>query len=120
MDNIKQKLEKIDFIGAGLLLTGNMSFVASVSFGGNIREWNDPLIVGLMISAVTFFISFGLYEFNWAKEPLVSRKLIKNRNVVAVCITNFFLTSSTIVFIYLVPQYFMVSIISILSFQANF
>lgn len=116
MDNIQQKLEKIDFVGAAFLLIGNLSFVAGVSFGGNIKEWDDPIIVSLLTSSVTFFTLFGLYEVNWAKNPLVSQKLIKNRNVVAVCLCNFFLTSSTIVIIYLVPQYFMVICLLILDY----
>jgi hypothetical protein len=109
MHNIKEKLEKIDFVGAALLLTANLSFVTGASLGGNTHEWSDPLIVTLLSSAASFFIFFGIYEFNWAKNPLLSRTLIKNRNVVAVCLTNFFLCSSTMTFIYLVPQYFMVS-----------
>lgn len=106
-DDIKEKLHRIDFVGAGLLLSANLSFVTGASLGGNTHEWNDPLIVTLLSSAAFFFVSFGIFEFNWAKNPLISRTLIKNRNVVAVCLSNFFLCSSTMAFIYLVPQYFM-------------
>lgn len=108
-ENIKEKLEKIDFVGAALLLVGNLSFVTGASSGGNLREWSDPVIIALLSSTAFFFILFGVYEFNWAKHPLVSRTLIKNRNVVAVCLNNFFLCSSTMAFGYLIPQYFMVS-----------
>ncbi|KAG2232681.1 hypothetical protein INT48_006860 [Thamnidium elegans] len=84
-DNLSKKLEQIDFVGAILLLIANLSFVTGASLGGNTHDWNDPVIVTLLSTAVSFFFFFGLYEFNWAKHPLVSRSLIKNRNVVAVC-----------------------------------
>ncbi|KAG1450013.1 hypothetical protein G6F56_008473 [Rhizopus delemar] len=106
-DNLREKLQKIDFVGAGLMLIANISFVTGVSLGGNTHAWSDPLILALLISAVGFFISFGVYEFNFAKNPLVSQKMIKNRNVVAVCLNNFFLCSSTMTFGYLAPQFFM-------------
>jgi hypothetical protein len=108
MHKIKEKIEKIDFIGAALFLAGNILFVTGASLGGNTHEWHDPLIVTLLCSAASFYVSFGVYEFNWAQNPLLSHTLIKNRNVVAVCLSNFFLCSSTMAFIYLVPQYFMV------------
>ena len=108
MDNIKEKLEKIDFVGAVLLLIGNISFVTGASLGGNTREWSDPIIIALLSSAIFFFVLFGVFEYNWAKNPLVSRTLIKNRNVVAVVLNNFFLCSTTMTFTYLIPQYFMV------------
>jgi hypothetical protein len=109
-DNIKEKLEKVDFVGAAFLLIGNLSFATGASLGGNTREWNDPVIIALLASTAFFFTLFGVYEFNWARNPLVSRALIKNRNVVAVCLNNFFLCQSTMAFGYLIPQYFMVSV----------
>jgi hypothetical protein len=105
-----EQLSKIDFVGAGLLLIANVSFVTGASLGGNTHEWSHPLIVSLLSAAVFFFVLFGVYEWQWATHPLVSRTLAKNRNVVAVCLNNFFLTSSTMTFIYLIPQYFMVRI----------
>lgn len=109
-DNFKQRLEKIDFVGAAFLLISNLSFVTGVSLGGNTHEWSDPFIVVLLICASLFFVLFGIHEFKWAKYPLVSYTLIKNRNIVAVCLNNFFLSSSTMVSSYLIPQYFMVSL----------
>ncbi|GAN03720.1 MFS multidrug transporter [Mucor ambiguus] len=106
-DNIREKFEKIDLVGAGFLLTANISFVTGASLGGNTHDWDHPLIVGLLASAISFFTLFGVYEYNWAKNPLVSRTLIKNRNTVAVCLNNFFLCNSTMAFTYLTPQFFM-------------
>lgn len=107
-DNLHEKLERIDFVGAGFLLVANASFVTGVSLGGNTHTWDDPLIITLLATAISFFSIFGIFEFNWAKHPLVSRTLIKNRNVVAVSLCNLFLCSSTMTFTYLIPQYFMV------------
>ncbi|CAO3634827.1 unnamed protein product [Cunninghamella echinulata] len=104
--NLKAKLKVIDYWGALLLFIANVSFVIAASSGGNTRPWSDPLIITLLILSPTFFILFGMYEMKWAEHPLVSRKLIKNRNCVAVCLNNFFLCNSTMTLIYVIPQYF--------------
>ncbi|KAG0169205.1 hypothetical protein DFQ30_003870 [Apophysomyces sp. BC1015] len=105
--NLRHNLRKIDFVGALTLLIANISFVTATSLGGNTHPWSDPLIITLLASAVIFFTTFGLYELNWAKHPLLSAELMKNRNVVAVCVNNFFICSATMTFVYLVPQFFM-------------
>ncbi|KAI8077981.1 major facilitator superfamily domain-containing protein [Gilbertella persicaria] len=104
---VDQKLEQIDFVGAALLLMANVCFVTSASLGGNTRPWDDPLIIILGVTAATLFTAFGLYEFCGAKYPLICRALIKNRNVMAVCLNNFFLCQSTMTMSYLIPQFFM-------------
>ncbi|KAI8985448.1 major facilitator superfamily domain-containing protein [Pilobolus umbonatus] len=106
-ETMGDKLHQIDFVGAALMLIANITFVTGTSLGGNTHDWSDPLIISLLVSAATFFLAFVLFEYNWATHPLVSRELIKNRNVVAVCLANFFLCSSTMNFIYLIPQFFM-------------
>ncbi|CEI88776.1 hypothetical protein RMCBS344292_03154 [Rhizopus microsporus] len=105
--NLRKKLRSIDLAGAGFMLIANVCFVTSTSLGGNTREWTDPLVITLLITAIAMFILFGVYEVYWAKNPIVSKKLMKNRNVAAVCLNNFFLCSSTMVYIYLLPQFFM-------------
>ncbi|KAI8638500.1 major facilitator superfamily domain-containing protein [Parasitella parasitica] len=106
-ENIREKFEKIDLVGAGLLLTANISFVTGASLGGNTHDWDDPLIVSLLVTAASLFMLFGVYEYHWAKNPLVSRTLIKSRNTMAVCLNNFFLCNATMAFTYLTPQFFM-------------
>ncbi|CAO3630779.1 unnamed protein product [Cunninghamella blakesleeana] len=103
---LSEKFKVIDYWGALLLFIANVSFVVAASCGGNTHEWSDPFIICLLIISPIFFILFGTYEFKWAEHPLVSRKLIKNRNCVAVCLNNFFLCNSTMTLIYVIPQYF--------------
>lgn len=106
-DGLAKKFEKIDFIGAAFLLSANITFVTGTSWGGNTREWSDPVIIGLLAFSATMFVSFFTFEFNFAKNPLISRTLVKNRNTIAVCLNNFFLCQSTMAFNFLIPQYFM-------------
>ncbi|KAI9307369.1 major facilitator superfamily domain-containing protein [Cunninghamella echinulata] len=103
---LKAKWKLVDYWGALILFMANISFIVAASSGGNTRPWSDPLIITLLVLSPTFFILFGMYEMKWAEHPLVSRKLIKNRNCVAVCLNNFFLCNSTMALIYAIPQYF--------------
>ncbi|KAI8068057.1 major facilitator superfamily domain-containing protein [Gongronella butleri] len=105
--NLGSKLRIIDYWGILYLFIGNSTFVVATSFGGNTREWSDPLIVTLLVVSPIFFCLFGLHELRWAKYPMVSRTLIKNRNIIAVCLNNFFLCNSTMTIGFLVPQFFM-------------
>ncbi|KAI8377966.1 major facilitator superfamily domain-containing protein [Radiomyces spectabilis] len=107
LDGLRDKLKRIDFGGSALWLTVNLSFVAATAMGGNTREWNDPLVVGLLCVSGSAFVAFGAYELVCAKFPLISPRLIKNRNVAAVCLNNFFLNCSTMALTYLMPQFFM-------------
>ncbi|KAG1416121.1 hypothetical protein G6F58_006128 [Rhizopus delemar] len=103
----EKRWQKIDFIGASLMLLANLSLVTGTSLGGNTHAWSDPLIVCLLLSSAVFFVLFGICELNWVTNPLVPQKMLKNRNVISVCLTNFFLCSSTMAFNYLIPQFFM-------------
>ncbi|ORY98954.1 major facilitator superfamily domain-containing protein [Syncephalastrum racemosum] len=106
---VKQNLprRKIDVLGACLLCIANTSFVTGTSLGGNTREWSDPLIIGMLTSAAIFFSSFVIYELNWAADPILSPRMIKNRNVLGACASNFWLWGSMMALSYLIPQFFM-------------
>jgi hypothetical protein len=118
-DGLRKKFEKIDFVGAAFLLAANVTFVTGTSWGGNTREWTDPVIIALLAVSGTMFVSFFTYEFNFAKNPLISRTLIKNRNTIAVCLNNFFLCQSTMAFGFLIPQYFMVNLNNVFKLMAK-
>ncbi|KAI8082781.1 major facilitator superfamily domain-containing protein [Halteromyces radiatus] len=105
--NLASKCKRIDYFGALLLLIANTTFVIATSFGGNTLEWTNPLIIMLLVLSPIFFVLFAINEFYWASYPMISKELLKNRNVVAVCLNNFFLCNSTMTLIFLVPQFFM-------------
>ncbi|KAL0090948.1 major facilitator superfamily domain-containing protein [Phycomyces blakesleeanus] len=104
---LSEKMKNVDFVGALILLTANVTFATGVSLGGNTHLWSDPFIVALLVIAGISFVSFGFYEFYVAKKPLVSRELIRNSNLVSVVLNNLFLCSATMGIGYLVPQFFM-------------
>ncbi|KAI9470105.1 MAG: major facilitator superfamily domain-containing protein [Benjaminiella poitrasii] len=87
----------------------HIDFIGTLSLGGNTHAWTDSLIVSLIVLAVFFFGLFSVFELNgWtSKNPLISPRLIRNRNVVAVCLNNYFLCSSTMTLNYPIPQFFM-------------
>lgn len=99
---------KLDFVGAFILLVANVSFVTGTSFGGNTRDWDDPMIVSVLVLAGLAFFAFFVYEFRWAKHPLLSPALVRDRNVIGSCASNYFLWGTTMAISYLMPQFFMV------------
>lgn len=99
---------KLDFVGAFILLVANVSFVTGTSFGGNTRDWDDPMIVSVLVLAGLAFFAFFVYEFRRAKHPLLSPALVRDRNVIGSCASNYFLWGTTMAISYLMPQFFMV------------
>ncbi|KAI9266563.1 major facilitator superfamily domain-containing protein [Phascolomyces articulosus] len=100
-------LDQIDIYGASILLVANTCFVIATSSGGNTREWSDPWVVTMLSISVSAFALFFTFELTWAKNPLMSPKMVKNRNVLGSCASNFFLWGTTMATGYLVPQFFM-------------
>ncbi|KAI8139000.1 major facilitator superfamily domain-containing protein [Fennellomyces sp. T-0311] len=100
-------LDQIDVVGASILFVANTCFVVATSSGGNTRDWDDPWVVTTLAISATAFIVFFTYELTWAKCPLMAPKMVKNRNVLGSCASNFFLWGTTMATAYLIPQFFM-------------
>lgn len=111
---IMDQLRSIDFLGVILLSAANSLLVTSFLFGGNTYEWDDPLIICLLIGSALAFILFGLHQAYGTRHPLISHTLATNRNAVVTCAGMIFMCICESGLTYSLPQFFMVSMILIL------
>jgi EmrB/QacA subfamily drug resistance transporter len=75
--------QRIDFLGAGLLVTGVSCLLLATSWGGSQYAWTSPTIIGLAVAAVVLTTLFLVWETR-ATEPVVPLRLFRN-HVFAVC-----------------------------------
>jgi hypothetical protein len=76
-----EKLERIDFLGSGLLSTTIICFLLVLDLGGQKMPWNSALVLVLASLSLVLGLSFLLVEGYWAKEPVFPLRLLIHRDV---------------------------------------
>lgn len=89
-ESIEHRKQKIDWLGAFLLVASIVSLMFALEFGGKQYAWDSTLIIGLFASFVILTIAFIFVESKVA-EPIISLQLFKSR---------LFATSQAIGFLY--------------------
>ncbi|KAL2811499.1 MFS general substrate transporter [Aspergillus granulosus] len=104
----KDKLRRVDFLGAITLVIALVLLLLGLNTGGNQFPWTHPLILTtLPLSAVVLGI-FIYIEANYTSEPIIPVRLLLNRTVLAACLTNWFTTMSVFGLLFYVPIFFQV------------
>ena len=80
-ETLTQKLRRIDFLGAALMMTTILSILLTVEMGVGKRSVFDPFLLGLIVMTVCTGILFCFVESYWAKEPIFPLHLFRCRAV---------------------------------------
>lgn len=102
------KLKRIDFLGAGTLVTSLVLLLTGLNSGGNIVPWNHPLVLITIPSSAVVLALFVYIEDRVASEPIIPVHLLLDRSVAATCLTCWFAPMSVFGLIYYGPVYFQV------------
>jgi EmrB/QacA subfamily drug resistance transporter len=70
----------LDFLGAGLMVTGTIALLLALNWGGMRYAWSSPQIAGLIGAAIVLFALFG-WRLGVAPEPFVPLSIMRNRVV---------------------------------------
>lgn len=101
----KNKLRRIDFLGAVILIGAVLGFLLGLDRGSNV-SWSIPLtIVPLSLSAV-LFVLFVLVEIYYAPEPFAPGHIIFDRTFFASYCCNFFSFGGWLAGLFYIPLYF--------------
>ncbi|KZW03875.1 MFS general substrate transporter [Exidia glandulosa HHB12029] len=103
----REKLARIDYLGALTL----MITVASLLLGVSLKTdedlaWSNPIVVGLLVTAVLGGAAFAFVEARVAREPILPMSLLLQRTPAAVGLSNFFVSIHAFSMLYNVPLYF--------------
>lgn len=75
------KLARVDFLGGLLLGSAILVFLLPLELAGTIIPWAHPLIYGLFAASVALGLLYIFVEISWAKEPILSPRLLMSKNI---------------------------------------
>jgi MFS family permease len=103
----KEKVLKIDFLGAGILVVAVAGLLVGLDRGSNL-SWSDPItIVGL--ACTPLFVVFVLVEKYVAGNPFAPGHIILNKSLFACYLCNFFSFSGWLAALFFIPLYWQIS-----------
>lgn len=100
------RFRKIDLQGLILLIIGVTTMTCAFTLGGNVREWNDPVVISLLIASAISYLSFVYVEAFVASEPLAPMDVLTERTCLSSYLCNFFHSVANFGWIYGMPLFF--------------
>ncbi|KAG9594797.1 MFS multidrug transporter, partial [Aureobasidium melanogenum] len=101
----KQKLRRIDFLGAAILIGAVFTLLLALDRGSNV-SWKAKITIISISLSIPLFILFVLVEMKVAKEPFAPGHIIFNRSLFACYLCNFFSFSGWLAALFYIPLYF--------------
>lgn len=99
---------RIDFLGASTLICSLVLLLLGLNSGGNTVPWIHPLVLTAFSLSAIFLVIFIYVETHYAIEPVIPVKLLLNRSVLSVCLTNWFISMCVYALLFYCPIYFQV------------
>ncbi|EPS35935.1 hypothetical protein H072_10580 [Dactylellina haptotyla CBS 200.50] len=107
---LKQRFQRIDFLGALSLAASLSLLLVFLDETGKRRSTQNKLLVGAGVGSVVFGIMFLLVEAYIAREPILSLKVLANRHVVSVYTILGFTTGAQISLVTTISIYFILTL----------
>jgi predicted MFS family arabinose efflux permease len=104
--SVREGLVRVDFAGGFLLASTILLFLLPMELAGKTVPWTHPFIPALFVASFLVLILFIFIESSWAKEPLLSPRLLMSRNVIVPNTVMFCQTAAQLGMMYTVPIYF--------------
>ncbi|THX85465.1 MFS general substrate transporter [Aureobasidium pullulans] len=101
----KQKLRRIDFLGAAILICAVFTLLLALDRGSNVSWKANITIISISLS-IPLFILFVYVEMKVASEPFAPGHIIFNRSLFACYLCNFFSFSGWLAALFYIPLYF--------------
>lgn len=101
----KDKLRRIDFLGAIVLVGAVLGFLLGLDRGSNV-SWSMPLTIASLSISAALFVLFVLVEIYFAAEPFAPGHIIFDRTFFASYGCNFFSFGGWLAALFYIPLYF--------------
>ena len=103
--NWMKKLQRVDFIGAVILIAAVFLLLLALDRGSNV-SWKSTITLASLGVSIPLFVLFVLVEMKVAKEPFAPGHIIFHRTMVACYLCNFFSFAGIMGAFFYVPLYF--------------
>lgn len=77
--SIREKLRRIDFIGALTIAGTIICLLLALTWGSELSSWNSPQILGLFVATVLLFLLF-CYTESHVQDPILPFSIFKNQS----------------------------------------
>ncbi|PKY08035.1 hypothetical protein P168DRAFT_262108 [Aspergillus campestris IBT 28561] len=99
-------LRAIDWVGTLLIIGGTLMFLFGLEFGGINYPWSSPTVICLIVFGVLTWTLALLYEWKFAKYPVIPTRIFNNWHNVTILVICFCHSFVFIAGSYYLPLYF--------------
>ncbi|KAL9948356.1 hypothetical protein D7B24_003433 [Verticillium nonalfalfae] len=103
---VKERVKRLDIIGALLFLPAIVSLLLALQWGGNKYKWNAPTTIGLFVCFAGLLVLFGVVQLRKGPNGTLPPWLFRNRNVVCAMLFAFCFGGAFFPLIYYLSLYF--------------
>ncbi|KAF3893026.1 MFS gliotoxin efflux transporter GliA [Trichophyton interdigitale] len=101
-------LVQTDIMGVILVIGAMVCYLLALEWGGILKPWNHPDVIGTLVGFATLGLLFGLHEWYLGDTAMICRSLISRKAVLMNSSVIFFLAPSFFILLYYLPLYFQV------------
>ncbi|KAJ3103142.1 hypothetical protein HDU97_010350 [Phlyctochytrium planicorne] len=105
--SMKEKLARVDYLGAFLLFTAVSALITPLQLGGTEWDWNSTQVIALLCVSAVLWVAFVFVELK-AKEAIIPPSMFMNRSVYALLIIAVLLGAGFFSAVYYISLYFQV------------
>lgn len=102
--HVREKLARIDFAGAAMLVLSVFTLLLGLDRGGNVA-WADRFTAAALAASAVFILAFAAVELRWAREPFAPKRIIANRALLASYLCNLFSSAAAITLVFHISLY---------------
>jgi Na+/melibiose symporter-like transporter len=107
--SIATGLKQFDWTGSAAIAGGTICFLCGLESGASAQHsWTSAFTLGLIVGGIILWIIFVVYEWRWAKFPLVPMRVFAGTSNIAAVSTAFFHSFVFIAYDFFLPLYFQV------------
>lgn len=100
------KVRRVDFLGAFLLVSALMVILLTASLGGTRIRYSSKLFFALVASALFLLCAFVYTECYVSLEPIIPINVITDRTVFSASLANWFYTMGVFSYLFFIPLFF--------------
>lgn len=79
----RELLTKIDYVGGVTSVTGLVLFLVAMQAGGYSHPWISAYVLCTLIVGVLLIAFFVVWEWKFAKDPMIPHEMFKGQRIVA-------------------------------------
>jgi hypothetical protein len=101
----REKLARIDFLGAFCLVLATFTLLLGLDRGSNVG-WSNTIAITCLATSVPMFAIFALVEMKWASHPFAPGHIIFEGSLIASYLCNFFAMAGYMGTLFYLPLFF--------------